>query len=249
MASLRFIFIFLKILCALGLLVFFVIFWMYFSVDVKVLKNQYPHLTRTKDSFEVVMKSLPPKEWVRLDEISHHTKWAIIVSEDWSFYEHEGVDFKAMKIALDEMIYENKLRGASTITQQMVKNLYLGQQRTLWRKLYEIILAQKTEKFLKKERILEIYLNIIEYGPGIYGIQAASQHYFKKPPSELNPMESAFLAMLLPSPKRYYDFFKEKRLTSFAREKIRLILVKLRMAKILTPEEYQDVVNSKLNWE
>jgi monofunctional biosynthetic peptidoglycan transglycosylase len=249
MASLRYTFIWLKIFCVLGLLVSFVIFGMYFSVDLKVLNNQYPLIIHKEDSFEVLMRPLPPKEWVRLDQISHYTKWAIIVSEDWSFYQHEGVDFKAMKIVLDEMIYENKFRGASTITQQMVKNLYLGQQRTLWRKLYEIILAQKTEKFLKKEKILEIYLNIIEFGPGIYGVQAASHHYFKKTPSELNPRESAFLAMLLPSPKRYYDFFKEKKLSSFAREKIRLILVKLRMAKILTPEEYQNVMNSKFNWE
>jgi monofunctional glycosyltransferase len=131
----------------------------------------------------------------------------------------------------------------------MVKNVYLSDSRTLWRKLHEIILAFKVEEVLSKERILEIYFNCIEYGPGIYGIKNASHHYFRKHPSALTPREAAFLAMLLPSPKRYYISFKKKQLTKFAQIRIKAILTKMRMGKIITPEQYQSELDKKFSWE
>jgi monofunctional biosynthetic peptidoglycan transglycosylase len=131
----------------------------------------------------------------------------------------------------------------------MVKNVYLTEERTISRKLHEMILAYKIEKFLSKKRILEIYLNVIEFGPGIYGIKNASHHYFRKHPRDLDPKESAFLAMLLPSPKRYYISYRKKKLTDFARERVNAILVKMRMGKVLTPSEYEKQRSSKLSWE
>lgn len=223
---------------------------MYFSHDVAALNKEYPHVIRSSEkSIEFEIKNGKPREWVNLNEISRFAKWAIVFSEDWAFYSHEGLDIEQIKVALNEMMEERRFRGASTITQQMVKNVFLSEDRTLWRKLYEMILAQKVEKVLSKDKILEVYLNCIEYGPNIYGIRAASYHYFKKHPSALSPREGAFLAMLLPSPKRYYLSFKKRHLTAFAQIRIRAILKKLRMGKVISPSQYQFEINRKLSWE
>ncbi len=223
---------------------------MYFSHDVRVLKTDYPHIIKKeKDGPEFEIKSGIPNNWVKLEHISKLGKWAIVISEDWGFYQHEGVDLNQVKIALTEMWEDQKFRGASTISQQMVKNVFLSSDRTLWRKLHEVILTKKVENELSKERILEIYLNCIEFGPGIYGIKEASYHYFQKHPGLLSAKEGAFLAMLLPSPKRYYVSFKKKELTPFAQERINTILTKLRMARVLTMEELEAEKEIPLSWE
>ncbi len=217
--------------------------YMYFSHDVQKLRTNYP----TSDGKEFSPKK--PKGWIRLQDISTYAKWAIVLSEDWSFYQHDGIDLEQMKVAINEMLEKKKFRGASTITQQMVKNVFLTNERTLWRKLHEIVLAQKVEKELSKDRILEVYLNVIEFGPDIYGIDQAAHHYFKKYPSGLNPKEAAFLAMLLPSPKKYYRSFKKRKLTPFAAKRIEAILVKMRMAKILSKDQYELEKERRFNWE
>lgn len=102
---------------------------------------------------------------------------------------------------------------------------------------------------LSKDKILEVYLNIVEFGPGIYGIGAAANHYFGKRPSQLTARESAFLAMMLPSPTRYYQSFKDKELSEFAQETIKSVLEKLRMAKFLTPEQVQEELQKTFKWE
>ena len=241
----------LKYLAILGLaLILFSPLYMYFSDDVSLLNSQYPHLQiDSSNMLTVTIKPGKPRHWVNLKAISSYGKWAIILTEDWAYYQHQGLDVEQIKVALNEMMSADRFRGASTITQQMVKNVLLSEYPTLWRKLHEIILAQKVEKVLSKGRILELYLNSIEFGPGIYGIKNASLHYFKKHPSNLSPRESAFLAMLLPSPKRYYVSFKQKRLTKFAALRIKAILVKMRMGKILSPEQYESELHSKFSWE
>jgi monofunctional biosynthetic peptidoglycan transglycosylase len=224
--------------------------YMYFSDDVAVLKSEYPHLTVLPDkSVQIDIKAGKPKNWVRLKDISSYGKGAIVLSEDWAFYQHQGLDVEQMKVALSEMMESSRFRGASTITQQMVKNVFLSESRTVWRKLHEIILAQKVEKVLNKNRILEVYLNCIEYGPGIYGIKAAASHYFKKSPAQLSPRESAFIAMLLPSPKRYYVSFKKKKLTRFAHIRVKAILRKMRMGKLINPDQYEFEAKQKFSWE
>lgn len=214
---------------------------MYFSHDVSALNSLYPS--------EQKFQKAKPKDWVTLKQISQYGIWAIVLSEDWGFYQHEGIDLNQVKAALEEMVDGNRFRGASTITQQMVKNVFLSEERTLWRKLHEAILTYKVETVIEKNRILEIYLNVIEFGPGVTGIRDASYHYFKKHPSALNPREAAFLAMLLPSPKRYYVSFQKKKLTDFASERVDAILVKMRMGKIISPAEYQMWRTKKFTWE
>ena len=131
----------------------------------------------------------------------------------------------------------------------MVKTIYLLNSRDLARKLAEAVLAHKVQKALSKEKILEIYLNSIEYGPGIYGIKAAAHHYFQKTAADISPKEAAFLAMLLLSPKSYYISFESKRLTSSAQDQITSNLQKMKMEKILSPEDYKIALKRPMTWE
>jgi monofunctional biosynthetic peptidoglycan transglycosylase len=142
------------------------------------------------------------QHWVPLSRISPWLRQAVINSEDARFFEHDGIDVEQTKIAITNAVEDGRFRrGASTITQQLAKNLWLGEQRTLWRKLREAILARRLER-LGKRRILELYLNVAEWGDGIYGADAAARVWFNKPASELLPEESAVLAAMLPAPRK-----------------------------------------------
>ncbi len=142
------------------------------------------------------------QHWVALSHISPWLRQAVVNSEDARFFEHEGIDVEQTKIALTTAVEDGHLRrGASTITQQLAKNLWLGEERTLWRKLREAILARRLER-LGKRRILELYLNVAEWGDGIYGADAAARVWFNKPASELLPEEAAVLAAMLPAPRK-----------------------------------------------
>jgi monofunctional biosynthetic peptidoglycan transglycosylase len=142
------------------------------------------------------------QHWVPLARISPWLQRAVVNSEDARFYEHDGVDVKETEIALASAMEKGELgRGASTLTQQLAKNLWLGENRSLWRKLREYFLARRLEE-LGKPRILELYLNVVEFGPGIYGAEAASRTYFHKPAAELLPEEAALMTALLPAPRK-----------------------------------------------
>ena len=227
--------------------------WMYYSHDVSRLNKEWPHVILPKEkgeSADYEFKNKPPNYWVRLNQISSYAKWAVILSEDWGFYGHKGVDFDELKKAVDESMRERRMvRGASTISQQVVKNVFLSSNRSIIRKVHEIILTQKMEEQVSKQRILETYFNIVELGPNIYGIRQASYFYFRKHPSALNPREAAFIAMLLPSPKRYSMSFRNRQLTRFARSRIRAILLKLKWAKIINEEQRQMWNGARFSWE
>lgn len=226
-------------------------FAVFYAYDVEKLKTLYPEFKLMKGEVDThVFVKKRPSYWVSLPEISSYGKWAIILSEDWAFYQHNGFDVEQLKKAINEGIKERKLiRGASTITQQMVKNVYLDHSRSFFRKFKESIITYKVEKTLNKQRILEIYLNSIEFGPGIWGIKNASYHYFKKHPAYLNPREASFLAMMLPSPKRYYESFRKKQLTKFANQRVNAILLKLKMGKVISDEDYHYYKEVKMSWE
>ena len=171
-----------------------------FFLDIPSLKVLNPHKTALMQA-----KGGPiTQTWVEFDQIPYHLKRAIVLAEDSRFYEHGGVDYKALKLSFKKNVKKGKyVRGGSTITMQLAKNLYLTPKKALWRKGLEILMAIRMEQVLSKNRILEIYLNVIEWGPGIYGAKAAGQHYFRKSASELNPDESAFLAAIIPSPIKW----------------------------------------------
>lgn len=161
------------------------------------------------------------QQWVDYDHISDHLKRAVIASEDDSFAWHEGVDWDALEkawqknAAAEERALQQaangakavkppKIVGGSTITQQLAKNLLLSGERTLLRKGQELVLAYLLEKLLTKQRILELYLNHVEWGEGVFGAEAAAQHYYRKPAARLTSGEAARLAVMLPRP-RYYE--------------------------------------------
>jgi monofunctional biosynthetic peptidoglycan transglycosylase len=160
------------------------------------------------------------QRWVPYSQISDHLKRAVIASEDGSFVYHMGVDWDALEKARDrnsraeEVAVKRaalapsrtrapKIVGGSTITQQLAKNLLLSGERTLLRKGQELALALLLEQMLGKQRILEIYLNNVEWGEGVFGAEAAAQHYFRKSAARLTPWEAARLAVMLPQPKRF----------------------------------------------
>lgn len=190
-----------------------------------------------------------PISWIPLNLISDHVKNAIIVSEDWAFYQHSGYDVSQIKEALLEFFRGERVRGASTITQQVAKNVFLSNERTLMRKFKEAILAFKIERDLSKAKILETYLNIVEFGPGVYGIGNASAHYFQVPASALRPKEAAFLAMLLPSPVRYSASYRKRELTKFAKSTMQSILKKMVQARYLTAEASTEAWQQPLVFE
>jgi monofunctional biosynthetic peptidoglycan transglycosylase len=176
------------------------------------------------------------QHWVPLSRISIWLQRAVVNSEDARFWEHEGIDVEQTKIALTSAVEEGRLgRGASTITQQLAKNLWLGEERSMWRKAREYFLARRLEA-LGKKRILELYLNVVEWGPGIYGADAAARFWFDKPASELLPEEAAVLTAMLPAPRKRNPGKPSQHLRKRAHEVLALFSV----YHELSPEEVAD---------
>lgn len=149
------------------------------------------------------------RRWTPIGAIAPSMRKAVVAAEDAKFYSHEGVDYDAMKAALKTDIEKRRFaRGGSTITQQLAKNVFLSREKTINRKVKEVVLAWRIDDVLSKSRILELYLNVVELGPMIFGVGHASQYYFGKPASALTIRESAFLAAMLPGP-RIYDPYRK----------------------------------------
>jgi len=144
------------------------------------------------------------QQWVPLERVSPYAVKAVIIAEDDKFWAHEGFDFEAIQKAIEKDIRKRRFKvGGSTISQQLVKNLYLTPEKSIVRKLKEAILTWRLERNLSKRRIIEIYLNVAEWGDGIFGIEAAARHYFGKGADALSAREAAALAVVLPAPLRY----------------------------------------------
>jgi monofunctional biosynthetic peptidoglycan transglycosylase len=171
--------------------------------DVAALSTQNPETTAF---IEQARSRGTDIEWrqVPSDAISIDLKKAVLVAEDLSFFKHKGFDTYEIRVAAREAVRGKRVRGASTITQQLAKNLWLSPSRSPTRKLREIVLTRQLEHRLSKQRILEIYLNVVEFGPGIYGAEAASRHYYGIPAADLNAEQAARLAASLPRPSKWY---------------------------------------------
>jgi monofunctional glycosyltransferase len=145
-------------------------------------------------------------EFVPLRQISPDFQHAVVAAEDARFYQHHGFDWQAMEIAAEDDMKGGKLRGGSTITQQLVKNLFFGTERSILRKGAEFTLVPVAELVLSKQRILELYLNVVEWGPGVYGAEAASRYYYREPARNIDRERGTRLAAILPLPlKRHPD--------------------------------------------
>jgi len=183
--------------------------YLLFIPDISKLKKENPKKTafmeyREKEWKEKGKKYKINQIWVPLSKVSPYLIKAVIIVEDDKFWKHEGFDFDALEKAIEKDIETMKFKlGASTITQQLVKNLYLSPAKNPLRKIAEAIITWRIEKALSKKRILELYLNVIEWGNGIYGIEAVSRHYYGKSSSKLTPQEAVRLAAVLPNPRKY----------------------------------------------
>ena len=199
--------------------------------DVEALAKQNPKSTawmemRDREARAEGRKPRRYQIWKPIRSISANLKNAVLIAEDAAFFQHEGLDYgeirEAIKINAEKMEFA---RGASTITQQLAKNLYLSPSRNPSRKLKEIFLTFSLERHLTKRRIFEIYLNVIEWGDGVYGAEAAARRYYGKSCSELSDTEAAAMAAVIINPRRYSPINPGKRIRN------RTAMIEARMAK------------------
>jgi monofunctional glycosyltransferase len=199
--------------------------------DVAALANENPKSTAWMEmrNREAISEGRKPRQyqvWKPIQSISANLKNAVLIAEDAAFFQHEGLDYneirEAIKINYEKMEFA---RGASTITQQLAKNLYLSPSKNPLRKLKEVLLTFSLERHLTKRRIFELYLNTIEWGDGVYGVEAASRTYFGKPSGQLTDHEAAALAAVIINPRRYSPVFPNKRIRN------RTAMIEARMAR------------------
>jgi monofunctional glycosyltransferase len=175
---------------------------------VRALAKQNPGKTgvmlqREQEAVKAKRKPRMIQSFVPISQVSRNLIHAVIVAEDAKFFGHEGVDWDAIKESLEKDIARRQFAaGGSTITQQLAKNLFFSTEKSVTRKLRELVVTRWLEADLTKKRILELYLNVIEWGDGVYGVEAAAQRYYGKPAAELSPEEAAGLAAMIPSPRR-----------------------------------------------
>jgi monofunctional glycosyltransferase len=183
--------------------------------------------------------------WTPSSQIPPEMKWAVILAEDSNFYKHDGFDVKAIKQAIKyDLEKKSFARGASTITQQVAKNLFLSREKSITRKVMELYLAWRMEQELTKGRIIELYLNVVELGPMVYGIGHGSRYYFGKPASDLTPRECAFLAAMLPGPRLAYNPYKNLRRVL---KRSNMIVKLLRQKGVLDEGEYRSALAEQPN--
>lgn len=226
-----------KAIVAAPAIVFALVAYAYLSVpDVRPLKTINPATTafiELRDR-EAQARGQQPKRamrWVRYSRMSRDLKRAVLVAEDSAFWTHEGVDFEQLQDSIELDWRRGRFaRGASTITQQLAKNLYLSPSRNPLRKFRELILARRLEAELTKARILELYLNVIEWGDGIYGVEAAARTYFHESAAELDPQEAALLAGAIINPRIYSPAHPNARLLR------RQQLILRRMGVVVEPD-------------
>ncbi|WP_224365187.1 monofunctional biosynthetic peptidoglycan transglycosylase [Hyalangium versicolor] len=207
--------------------------------DAAPLQKQNPETTalieqRAEEAREAGRKPRRKQYWVSLSNVPKHVIQAVLTSEDAAFYLHEGVDTVELERAMEEAWKQGKLgRGASTITQQLAKNLWLSTDRSLLRKAKELVLARRLENELTKSRILAIYLNVVEWGDGVYGIEAAAREHFGVSALGLSVAQGAVLAAMLPSPRKRSPKSGSRAL----QRRSHWIIDQMQMAKRLSPEQ------------
>jgi monofunctional glycosyltransferase len=209
--------------------------------DVRPLATRNPATTafielRAREALDGGRKPRRVQRWVRYEAISANLRKAVLVAEDDAFWTHDGVDVEQLKESIEANLEKGKAaRGGSTITQQLAKNLYLSPSKNPLRKLRELLIARRLEASLSKRRILEIYLNVIEWGDGIYGAEAASRVYFGRSAAALSPDEAALLAGAIINPRVHSPAHPTPRL----RRRQQIIL--RRMGLVTPPEEAPEV--------
>jgi monofunctional glycosyltransferase len=243
---------FRKVFAALAVVAFGLAAWV--GVSILTLPSVAP-LARPGASMTITVKDWHRKDhrfvvgpknprWTPYRAIPAALKKAVVASEDANFYSHEGVDYEAIGEAIKTDWRKGKfVHGGSTITQQLAKNLFLTREKTLIRKVKEFVLARRMDDALSKSRILELYLNVVELGPMVYGVGHAAHYYFGKHPSALTVRECAFLASMLPGPKIYNPYRKMGRVM----QRSDRILRRMAAARMISREEYNAALSEVPN--
>jgi monofunctional biosynthetic peptidoglycan transglycosylase len=201
-----------------------VVWWNFFNPSTSAFMQSRLELMQDKDP-----QAKLRHKWVGYSKVSLNLKRALVAAEDANFMEHEGFDWDAIQQAYARNLKKGRVvAGGSTISQQLAKNLFLSSRRSAVRKLQEALITVMIETVMSKRRIFEIYLNIIEWGDGVFGAEAASRHYFKKSAAHLDAWEAAYLAAMVPNP-RYYD---RNRNTAYLQGKTNLILGRMPAAEV-----------------
>jgi monofunctional biosynthetic peptidoglycan transglycosylase len=225
--------------------IFLSIAYYFIFPDVSKLKKENPKKTsfieyREREWKEQGKKIKIRHVWVPLSQISPYLVKAVLIAEDDKFWHHEGFDLEAIEKAVEKNIKAGKFKaGGSTISQQLAKNLYLTPSKNPTRKIKEAILTWRIERNLPKKRILELYLNIAEWGEGIFGIEAAARHYYGKSASAIGPEEAARLASVLPNPRRYNPLGISKYMENRSR-----IIYNIMVKRGIVIPEYEEVMET-----
>jgi hypothetical protein len=197
--------------------------------DLSRFAGPFAHSVTEPDGTVFEMETGPGTDnWTPIEQMSPYFVHAVLVHEDPQFFNHHGFSPLNIRNALVRDLKERRYAvGASTISMQLVKNVFLHREKTLARKIQEVLLTWWTERVMEKRDILELYLNVIEYGPSVYGIRNAAQHYWNRPPSELSPAESVFLANILPNPKHFHSYYQRNALSASWASNLRRFLQRL----------------------
>lgn len=199
-----------------ALVAFILIYQLWVFLHVWWWVDHNPDSSAFMEAQEAILQDKNPEaelkhQWVSYSRISNHLKRAVIAAEDAKFVDHEGFDWEGIQKAYEKNLKKGKIvAGGSTISQQLAKNLFLSGRRTPWRKLEEALITVMLENMMEKRRIFEIYLNVIEWGNGVFGAEAAARYYFKTTAAGLGAEQAAKLAAMVPNP-RYYDKHRNAR--------------------------------------
>lgn len=241
--------------CFVGTIVVSILF--VFAIAFGVFIYGLPDIDNTsfKELKELTKKKIISKlndnknyyKWTPISKVNRDYLYAIVLAEDAKFFEHKGINYDALVDAMAKNYKSDSYTyGASTITQQVAKNLYLSSNKSLYRKLQEFFITKRLESKFSKNEILEIYFNIAEFGPDIFGIRAASYKIFNKNPKYINAAEGVFISLLLPSPRRYYySIVQNHNITSRQRRKMKRVLNDMRYLEYISYKQYDKYLNYK----
>jgi membrane peptidoglycan carboxypeptidase len=219
------------------------------ALDADRFRHPFRHRAHHPDGSTFERETGPgTPTWTPFTALSPYLVVAVITTEDGGFYQHHGVSHRAVRDALAANLRAGRfVRGASTITMQLAKNLFLGREKTLSRKLEELALTAYLEQAFSKNELLELYFNVIEFGPDVYGIAEAAEHYFGRTPNELNLVESMFLSTLLPSPLRLHAMRDRGAVTPRWRKQVDALLRIAHKRGLVTAGELSEALAAPLD--
>ena len=244
---------FRAIRCFIGTV--FIIIFSILAIAFAIFNYTLPNIEQTtykelkRVAKQKVIERLEDKKhyfrWTPLSQVNRDYLYTIVMAEDSKFFTHSGINYDAIVDAMAKN-YKSKTHtyGASTISQQVAKNLYLSSNKSFYRKLQEYFITKRLEKKYSKNQILELYLNLAEFGPDIYGIRAASYRIFNKDPKDINAAEGALISLLLPSPRRYYySIIQNHNITKKQRRKIKRVLSDMKYMDYISYVQYKRYLN------